>query len=124
MAQKGSLYRFQNIVNGDMSLTSITSKITNLQFLDNVGLQLVFTGSPTGTFDVEVSASYEQDSLGNVINAGTWTPITLSPVPEATGSAGNIYIDINQTSSPWIRVVYTKGSGSGTLNSFITAKAV
>lgn len=124
MAQKGSLFQYHNIVNGNMASATITSAVTNIEFLDNIGLQLVFTGAPVGSFAVQVSASYDQDSLGNVLNAGTWTAITLTPAPIASGAGGDIYIDINQTSSPWIRVVYTKTSGTGTLNSFITAKAV
>ena len=122
--RKSNLQKFQNIVSGDMSQSLITSKISNIEFLDNIGIQLVWTGTPTGTFSVELSVDYQQDQQGNVLNAGTWTPMTFSSTPVASGAAGNIYIDINQISAPWMRVKYTKTSGTGTLQGWLTAKMV
>lgn len=122
MSRKNNLLKFQNIVNGDMSQTSVTSAVTCIQFLDNIGLQLNFTGVPVGTFAVQVSADYAQDAMGNVTNAGNWIAITLPIPPAASGSPDKIGIDLNQIAFPWIRVVYTKTSGTGTLNGFITGK--
>lgn len=120
--RKNNLQVFQNITSGDMSQASITSSVTNIQYLDNIGIQLNFTGVPVGTFAVQVSADYLQDDYGNVQNAGNWIPLTLSPSPAASGAAAQIYLDLNQLSAPWIRVVYTKTSGTGTLNGYITGK--
>lgn len=120
--RKNNLRLFRNIAAGDMSQATITSSVTNIQFLDNIGIQLTFTGAPVGTFEVQVSADYAQDDNGNVTNAGNWTSITLSPSPAAAGSGSTIYIDMNQLSAPWIRVKYTKTSGTGTLNGYITGK--
>lgn len=131
--RKNNLKQFQNIVNGDMSQASITSPVTSIQWLDNVGIQLNFSGAPVGSFEIQVSADYSQDELGNVLNAGHWIPIQLSylvggtltqatSIPTSVGSP--IYLDLNQLSAPWVRVMYTKVSGSGSLNSFITAKMV
>ncbi len=113
--------------------TTITSPVTCIQWLDNIGVQFIFSGSPIGSFSVQVSASYSQDLEGNVTNVGTWSPVLLTywngsaavqglSIPSTVGSP--IYVDLNQLSSPWIQVVYTASSGSGTLNSFITAKEV
>ena len=106
-----------------MSAASITSAVTQIQFLDNVGYQFVFTGSPVGEISIQISIDYAQDSQGVVSNAGTWTPLTLSPTA-SVASAGNIYVDLNQLSAPWIRAVYTKTSGTGILNAYVCAKAV
>jgi hypothetical protein len=77
-----------------------------------MGIQLVWTGTPTGTFDIQVSLDHRQDAYGNVTNPGTWSSLTISPSPSSpAGSASNTYIDINQLSAPYVRVVYTKGSG-------------
>lgn len=124
MAIKNTLQTFRNIIAGDMSQATITSAVSNIQFLDDIGIQLNFTGTPTGTFAVQVSIDYAQDSQGVVTNAGNWIGITLSPAPVASGSADQIFIDIQQISAPWIRVVYTKTSGTGTLNGYISAKAI
>lgn len=120
--RKNTLLSFQNIISGNMALTSITSAVTSIQFLDNIGVQLNFTGTPTGTFDIQVSADYAQDSFGNVTNAGNWIGLTFGTAPVASGAASTIYLDLNQLSAPWLRVVYTKTSGTGTLNGFVTGK--
>lgn len=101
----------------------LTSTITNIQYLDNIGLQLVFTGTPTGSFFVDVSIDHSQSPpTETVTNNGTWTPITFTSSPVASGAAGNIYIDLNQLSAPWLRVRYVRDSGSGTLNAYVAAK--
>lgn len=120
---KNVLRKWDAIVAGDMS-GNITSPVTNVQFLDNISIQLNFTGTPTGTFDVEVSVNHEQDSQGVVTESGNWVALPLNPAPVASGSADQIIIDLNQISQPWIRVVYTAGSGSGSLNMIISAKMI
>lgn len=119
MSRKNNLKQFRNIVNGDMSQASITSAVTDIQFLDNIGIQLDFSGSPVGTFDVQISLNYSIDNLSNtVISSGTWVTIASG----STSGGSPIFFDLNQLSAPFIRVVYTKTSGTGTLNSIISAK--
>ncbi len=133
MPRKNHLTKFQSITSGDMSQATLTSTVTNLQFLDNAGYQFNFTGSPVGTLAVQVSADYAQDELGNVTNAGNWVPLTITywngtafitstSVPTSVGSP--VYLDLALLSASWIRSVYTKISGTGTLNAFITAKSL
>jgi hypothetical protein len=92
---------------------NITSAQTNIQYLDNVGIQFIFTGTPTGNFFVDLS-----------LDQVTWTPIIFSGQPAASGSDGNVYLDLNQLSSPYIRVRYVEVSGTGTLQVYITSKQV
>ena len=126
MSRKSNLKRFNSIVNGSMA-ASITSPVSNIEFLDNIGVQLNWTGSPVGNFQVQVSLDYDQDNNGNVINAGNWVAVVLQPgssinAPTTLGSP--IVIDLNQLSAPWLRIVYNRTSGSGTLNAFVSAKMV
>jgi hypothetical protein len=123
MSRKNILPKFKNITAGDMS-ANVTSAVTNIQYVDNVGIELSWTGTPTGTFTVEVSVSYEQDSQGNVINAGSWNALTLNPTPTASGSAGSFYISLNQIEAPWVRVRYIRTSGTGVLTSYICTKEI
>lgn len=122
--RKNFLKPFKIINAGDMSTASLISSVTNIQYMDNICIELVFTGSPVGTFAVQGSADYDQDAQGVVLNAGNWVALTLSPSPAATGSANSILIDMNQLSFPWMRVVYTKTSGTGTLNAYIGGKMI
>lgn len=120
MAEKNFLHK-QVIVNGAMTGTSvITSQITNIRGMDNVFYDIQFSGSPTGTFSVQVSSSYDPITNPNAI----FIPLVLSPVPVASGSSGVIGIDINQEGAQWIKLVYTNTSGTGTLNAYISAKAI
>ena len=135
MPKKNQITKFQIISSGNMSVSSIVSSVSSIEFLDDVGIQLNWSGSPTGTFSVQVSADYSQDTSSppNVTNAGNWAPlvltywtgsafVTTTAIPTSLGSP--IYLDLALLSAPWIRTVYTKTSGSGTLDAFITAKSV
>lgn len=123
--RKSNLESFHNIVAGDMSQATITSIVTNIEQLDNIGFQLNWSGtSPVGTIAIQVSLDYAQDYLGNVTNTGTWATIGITPTPSVSGNTGSAYIDVNQLSAPWIRAVYTKTSGVGTLQGWITGKMV
>ncbi len=122
MSRKLTLAPYKVIDAGSMG-TTLTSTVTNIQYLDNVGVQLNFTTSDAvGTFQVQVSMDYTQDAVGNVLNAGNWINLTLNPSPVAASAANQIYIDINQVSAPYMRVKYTRTSGTGTLTAYITGK--
>lgn len=121
MSHKSNLRQYPSIVAGNMA-GNLTSPVTNIQFLDLIGLELDVTGTPSGTIAVQVSASYSQDNNGNVLNAGQWTTLTSQTI--TSGSPTTTYIDIIPTSAPWIRLTYTASSGSGTLNAFVTGKSV
>jgi hypothetical protein len=120
--QKNAIVQKHLVVDGDMTGT-ITSEAINILRMDRASLQLVFTGTPTGDFAVEVSGDYREDQAGNPTNTGTWTPITLSPAPVAAGSADDIFIDLTVTAAPWVRLTYTPSAGTGTLNAHLSAKA-
>ena len=120
MSSRKNFLHYKQIVNGDMS-GNLTSPATNIQQADIIGVQLNWTGSPVGTFQVQISADYAQDINGNVTNPGIWTPMALSPAPTTAGGSP-IYIDIQQLSAPWIRTAYIAGSGSGTLQATLVTK--
>lgn len=131
MSRKTNIKQFNTIAAGDMSLASLTSAVTDIQFLDDIGIQFTWSGSPVGSFAIQVSADYSQDLNGNVQNAGHWVPLTFTywngvtfvtdtSVPTSVGSP--IYVDLALLSAPYIRAVYTKASGTGSLTTTITAK--
>lgn len=131
-SRKTNIKQFHSISATSMAAT-VTSPVTDIQFLDNIGIEFDFTGAPVGSFQVQVSASYSQDMNGNVQNVGSWSPVvvnywdgtamvTATAIPTSVGSP--VYIDLNQLSSPFLRVVYTRVSGSGTLDCYLTAKMI
>lgn len=132
MGRKNNLLKYQSITNGAMTGTSmITSTVTSIAFLDDVGIEFVWSSSPVGNFRVQVSADHAQDTFGNVTVAGNWAPllftywngsafVTSYDIPTSLGSP--IYLDLALMSAPWIRILYTNTSSTGVLQAFITAK--
>ena len=93
-------------------------------YQDNFGIQLDWTGAPVGTFSVQVSSNRKQDDNGNVLYAGTFVALPLVPAIAAAGTPDTAYIDLNQMSAQFIRVVYTAVSGTGTLTGVMVGKGV
>jgi hypothetical protein len=98
---------------GDMSQATLTSTVTEIPYLDNVVYQATWSGTPTGTFSVEVS-----------LDGVNYVPLGLSPTPSASGSASSAIIELNQLGERFVRLVYTRIAGSGTLNAYIAAKGL
>ena len=128
--RKSNLKQYELVAAASMT-TSITSPVTSIEFLDNIGYQIDYSGSPVGTFSVQVSADYNQDYQGNVMNAGSWVtvPVTYwngttfvdsTTIPTTVSSP--VFVNLNQLSAPWVRVVYTFASGSGSLNIWVCGK--
>ncbi len=109
----------------------LTSAVTDITTMDDIGIQFDWTSSPVGNFQVQISANHAQDAQGNVTVAGTWVPViftfwngtvfvTSSSIPTSVGTP--IYLDCSFLSAPWIRCIYTNTSGSGVLNAVICGK--
>ena len=114
------------------STDTLTSPPTNITYKDSFAIQLQWTGTPTGVFEVQGSIDYvpvsmQANSWGPP-NPGTWTKIDLFDAfgnpPEALGTDGQILINMNQLAFPYIRIVYTNASGNGVLNGFIAGKSL
>lgn len=109
--RKNVLLPFQLTKNASMS-GNVTSTSINVQWLDNIYFSITFTGTPTGTFAVQGSGD------GGV----NWQNVRLLTSPVASGTADTVGIEINQAPMPLLRVVYTRISGTGTMNIHVTAK--
>lgn len=110
------------IQNGNMS-GSITSKVTIIENLSMIGFDISWTGTaPVGTMTVQVSNTYTQNSDGSPRNPGNWTTLTLSAPTPVSGNTGNGFIDVDATGANAIRLVYTRTSGTGTMQAVLAAK--
>ena len=103
---------------GDMS-ADYTSPIIDVQYADNVGLQLIFTGTPTGLFYIQGSINYDPRTT-----TGDWSNLDFSSAPEAAGAADNHLINLNQLPYKYIRVFYDRTSGSGSLSIYFMIRQV
>lgn len=73
--------------------------------MDNQGLEVTWTGTPTGTLSVMVSNS------GINFYSLTFNPVLTQPA----GAAGGYAIDLNQVPFTYMMLKYVNASGSGTL---------
>lgn len=127
--RKNHLSSFKSVSAGDMSQATVTSMVTNIESLDNIGIQVnVLTGTANGTFDVQISADH-REANGVVTVAGTWNklgaPYTATLASGVfSDSTASCYFDLNQLSSQYVRLLYTKTSGTGTFDAIIVAKMV
>lgn len=122
-------FRPQSVItNGNMA-SSITSQVTILQSITGPSYSLSWSGStPVGTVSVQVSNDYALNPNGTVHNAGTWNTLTLDVSGSAvtsipvSGNTGTGFIDIQKTNAYAIRLIYTAGSGAGTLQVIFNGK--
>jgi hypothetical protein len=113
MSNRNNIQLPYKLVNaGDMS-ANITSGVTDITYRSSVGIQLNFTGTPTGTFGVEAS-----------VDGVTFEPLTFSSSITAAGAAGRHLIALENVPFSKVRITYTASSGSGALDAFIMAKGV
>ena len=114
MGVKKTLQTHYIISAGVMSGTDVLeSEHISIINLDNISLQFDWTGTPNGSFDIQVS----NDNI-------TFHSLNVLNVPAAVGAAGGFIITLNQIAQPYIKVIYTNTSGTGTLNVTIFAKDV
>ena len=73
--------------------------------MDNIGLEVTWAGTPTGTFEVMGSNS------GASFYALTFNPALTQPA----GSGGGYLIDLTGFPFKYIMLKYVNASGSGTL---------
>lgn len=94
------------------STNTIYTQIVDVSRMDNMGLEVTWTGTPTGTFQVMVSNS------GINFYALTFNPALAQPA----GSAGGYAVDLNQLPFKYVMLQYTNSSGTGSLTVYAQVK--
>lgn len=108
---------------------NLISLPTILQSLTKIAYALSWTGStPVGSASIQFSNDYSLNPNGTVNNTGTWTTAELSvngaasTLVPVTGNTGTAFIDIDVTGAYASRLIYTAGSGTGSLNVIVNGK--
>lgn len=106
--------------NADMSQAVITSAPIQLFNCFGYAVQLVFTGSPVGTFTVKVSCDPFPANQSGVASPSHFTLLADSDL--LVSGAGDLMYNVNECNYNWFQVIYTKTSGTGTLNGTFNLK--
>lgn len=116
------------LINGTSMGASINGPATIINRLPGISYDITWTGTPTGTFSVQVSNTYAQNADGSIAAAGTWEDLPVAAIvgtlPAPAGSAGHGFIDVVGTQAYAVRLVYTRTSGTGTLTVLAAAKVL
>lgn len=114
----------KNFINGDMS-GSLTSPAYSLNQVYIWSVQFVFTGAPVGTISIQVSDDPGTDTGGNPPQPTNWTTLTQAApnqVPVSIAAAGDVTINSDPAGYNWIRFLYIRTSGTGTINGQLNTK--
>lgn len=99
------------IKSGTMTGTNtIYSQILDVSRMDNNGLEISWTGTPTGVISYQAS-----------ISGSFFFSITLT-TSQPAGSASGFGVNLNQYPYKYLLIQYTNVSGSGVLSSWIQEK--
>lgn len=100
--------------NLDSGILNTATGDSSVSFLDNIGFQFVWTGTPTGVIAVEASID------GVNFDALDFDPVITQP----SGSAGKSLANVNQFPFKWVKVTYTQTSGTGSLAAWMSAREI
>jgi hypothetical protein len=110
---KNIVKAFKILDGGDMSGNLVSSSIP-CERLDNIAIQLQWTGTPVGDFFVD--ARIDEDA--------PWTELDLDPAVVASGAASDWIMSFGQTPYSELRLRYQSSSGSGALTAWARAKQI
>lgn len=103
-----------NLTGTMASTNTIYTNIVDTTIKDNLGIELTWTGTPTGTITVMCSNS------GSAFYSLTFSP----PLAQPAGSADGYLISLTQVPFKYIFVQYVNASGSGSLTAWLQTKDI
>lgn len=113
MATTKNVKNYALVTNQSMTSSFNSVPVEILQY-QGVAFEIIWTGTPTGTFTVQSSNLGASDT--------NWSTLPLSATISAAGSADVAFIDVLSTQAKFLRVSYTASGSTGTVNIQVTAK--
>ena len=115
MSRKNVITAYK-ILDAESLAANFESNVTNIEYLDNVGIQIVTDSvtDNTGQFSIQVS----NDNV-------TFEDITVTPTISALADTDTqIFVNLNQLPFSYVRIKFAAAGGTpdGTATAFLTAK--
>lgn len=106
------------------STNQINSAVLHTGNFDNHGLEIAWTGTPTGTITIVGAVNNPYPNSYSAVNPiPAQNSLTFDPaLAQPTGSNGGYVVDLNQFPFPLLQIQYVNTSGSGVLNVYIFSK--
>ncbi len=98
------------VVDAGSMAASISSDGIDLQGMGKYSFHAVYTGSPNGTLKIQIS----NDQVSQPSSVINWSDYTGSST--TISAAGDTFYKIERDGERWARLVFTRSSGSGSLN--------
>lgn len=95
---------------------------TNLDYQDNISIQIFWTGSLVGQLKVFVSNDSVNVKLGQTVT--NWSLLEFGTSILIDGTQSDIIININQNPFSWIALQWIPTSGTGNITAQLTSKQV
>lgn len=95
---------------------------TNVDYLDNVGIQVIWTGTTVGVLEVygfNDAANAQQGSYPS-----NWSKFEFGATINVDTTNSDLLIHMNQLPYSWIALKYVATSGTGTMTAKLTVKMV
>jgi hypothetical protein len=113
MTQEKQIMRYvaDKVVDAASLAASVTSQVIDIRHQYGFAIFAVWTGTPTGVLKMQASP----DGINNWADV---SGITASPA----GAAGSYFVNKEWQFYPYIRFLYTRSSGTGSLDIWYTGK--
>lgn len=108
------------------ALATFTSSVTAIRYLDNIGYQVNFTGTPQGVLQINACNDFNPQlpESGNPQNSsknGTWITLTSLSMVSAVSPIG---FNLNQVPFGYVQCQFLSSTASGVLTGWIAAKGL
>lgn len=100
----------KGVMTGSATLTSIAF---DGRYMEQIKAQVVFTGTPTGTFKLNQSMDYNPGT-----GLGTWNDTGVS-ISAAAGSGSSQTVNFPNQGPAFYQIVYVNSGGTGVLYAYI-----
>lgn len=104
---------------------TVNSSVADLRDIDNASVQFIWYSGSTPVGAVNIQGSNQV--VSSATSVASWTDLSTSIYAGSaavSGNTGSVLFNLANTGYRWIRAVYTRTSGSGTIDINFNGKGI